>query len=148
MPKPASRFTLIPAVHLLLLKDDQILLLRRFNTGYEDGNYSVPAGHVEGGETATAAMCREAKEEAGLTIRPADLKFVHVMHRITDAERLDLFFAASTWEGEPTNREPEKCDQLRWFPMASLPANMIPYVRQAITHVQDRMPYSEHGWLA
>ena len=40
-----SRFPV--AVHLFFLRDDQILLLRRFNTGYEDGKYSVVAGHLE-----------------------------------------------------------------------------------------------------
>ena len=38
-----ERFKLVVAVHLLLIENKKILLLRRFNTGYEDGNYSVVA---------------------------------------------------------------------------------------------------------
>ena len=41
------RFQMPVAVHLLLVKDNKVLLLRRFNTGYEYGNYSVVAGHVD-----------------------------------------------------------------------------------------------------
>ena len=40
--------TAIPAVYLLLVQDGKILLIRRCNTGYQYGNYSVPAGHMEG----------------------------------------------------------------------------------------------------
>ena len=67
-------FRLPVAVHLLLVKDDRILLLRRYNTGYEDGNYSVVAGHVDGGEQLKSAMVREAREEAGLDISPSNLE--------------------------------------------------------------------------
>jgi len=79
------------AVHLFFLEDDQILLLRRFNTGYEDGKYSIVAGHLEAGETVTQAAAREAQEEAGVLIRPEDVQVVHVMNRKPNDERVDFF---------------------------------------------------------
>jgi 8-oxo-dGTP diphosphatase len=78
-----ERFKLIPAVYLLLRQDDEVLLLRRANTGYQDGKYSLIAGHLDGDELATEGMIREAKEEAGITIVKEDLKFVHLAHRLT-----------------------------------------------------------------
>ena len=71
----------IPASYLTLFKDNKILLLKRFNTGYEDGNYSMIAGHVDPNETFTQCIIREAEEEAGILLKPKDLKVVHVMHR-------------------------------------------------------------------
>ena len=77
-------FTAPVAVHLLLVEGGRILLLRRFNTGYEDGNYSLLAGHIGGGEELKAAMIREAREEAGIEISASDLSVVGVMHVMTD----------------------------------------------------------------
>lgn len=141
-----ERFTLFPAVFLLLIQDEKVLMLRRYNTGYEDGNYTLPAGHMDGGEPATIAMAREAKEEAGVTILPQDLSLVHTMHCLTNREGIHLFFIASQWTGEITNPEPEKCDDISWFPITTLPENTIPYVREAIKHWQNNVPFSEFGW--
>lgn len=141
-----ERFRLIPEAHLFIVRDGTTLLLRRANTGYEDGNYGVVAGHIEGGESARAATCREALEEAGLRIAPADLRFAHVVHRTTRGERISLFFEAVRHCGEPTNREPEKCDHLGWFPLDRLPDNMVPYVRRALELWQAGVPYSEDGF--
>jgi 8-oxo-dGTP diphosphatase len=141
-----KRFKLIMSVYLILIKDSNVLLLRRFNTGYEDGNYGLVAGHADGNERATDAMCREALEEAGLVIKPEDLKFVHFMHRSLNDERADVFFTANKWKGEPKNMEPDKCDDLSWFRLDELPPNTIKYVSEVIEHLQKGIYYSEFGW--
>jgi 8-oxo-dGTP diphosphatase len=143
---PEKRFKLILSVYLILVKDGKVLLLRRFNTGYEDGNYGLVAGHADGNERATDAMCREALEEAGLVIKPKDLKFVHFMHRRQNDERADVFFTADKWEGEPKNMEPDKCDDLSWFPLDNLPSNIIIYIKEVLENFQKGVYYSEFGW--
>jgi 8-oxo-dGTP diphosphatase len=141
-----ERFTAPLAVHVFLLKDDEVLLLRRYNTGYEDGNYSVIAGHLDGGEEVTAAAVREAKEEAGIDILPEHAAIVGIMHRKGNDERVDFFVEVREWTGEPVNLEPNKCDELAWYPLKDLPRNVIPYVRRAIDNMRDRRLFESYGW--
>lgn len=132
-------------VHLLFFREDQVLLLRRFNTGYADGQYSVPAGHLDGGETVMAAAAREAEEEVGVKIGPSDLTFSTVMHRMEEDERVDFFVHVHEWQGEPFNAEPEKCDDLCWVELKQLPLNMVPYVRRALQNHLAAIPFDEFG---
>lgn len=141
-----DRFTLSAAVYLLLIRDSQVLLSRRYNTGWSDGMYSLVSGHIDGREPLTIAMSREAKEEAGITIRPQDLQFVHVMHRNSDKEYIDFFFTTDTWEGELHNAEPEKCDELQWFPLNDIPNNTLPYIKQVIHDYRNQVAFSEVDW--
>ena len=104
----------------------EVLLLRPANTGYEDGSYSIPAGHDEAGETAAQTGAREAAEEVGVRIHPSHLDFALVMHRRAEEPRIDFFFAARGWDGEIENREPEKCGELLWAPLDHLPRNVVP----------------------
>ena len=60
-----ARFMVRATVYLILIQKKNILLLRRFNTGWEDGNYSLISGHLDGKESVIQAMIREAEEEAG-----------------------------------------------------------------------------------
>lgn len=146
MPSAKTRFMTPVAVHLFLIRQGRILLLRRFNTGYEDGNYSVIAGHLDGAETVLAAMCREAREEAGIELDPDAIRVVGVMHRISNDERIDFFILADQWSGEVRNLEPEKCDELRWMPVDRLPENTIPYIASAIETWRRGEWFSVFGW--
>ena len=133
-------------VHLLFFRDDKILLSRRFNTGYRDGEYSVPAGHLDGNETVRAAAAREAAEEVGVQIDKDDILFSSVMHRNEGDERVDFFLHILAWRGEPLNNEPNKCDDLYWEQVNSLPGNIIPYVRRAIRNHRKGIHFDEFGW--
>lgn len=145
-------FKFIPAVYLVLRKDNKVLLSRRFNTGYQDGNYSMIAGHVDGDEPLTAAMAREALEEAGIVVQEKDMLLIHTMHTRSeipgslDDERVDFYFAADIYEGDATIQEPHKCDDMSWFDLDALPENIVPRVKQALEHIKIASPYSKLGW--
>ncbi len=130
----AERFKLIPAVHLFFVQGESVLLLRRANTGYEDGNYSVVAGHIDGGEAVIQAAIREAREEAGVEIQPDDVQVVGVMHRLSNEERVDFFVEVKRWTGQVRNMEPDKCDDLSWFAWSELPDNLVPYIKRALNN--------------
>ena len=142
-----EKFKPYAAAYLVLIKDGQILLLRRFNTGYQDGNYSLVAGHLNGGETTKQCIIREASEEAGIKVSLEDLEVIHVVHRLTPTrEYFDIYLRAEKWTGEITNMEADKCDELKWHDMDGLPNNMLPEVKLALENINRNMHYGEFGW--
>ena len=98
-----DRFRTIIDVHLLLIRDGRILLAQRQGTGYADGQWHMPSGHLEEGESATECAAREGYEETGIKIDPSSLQLVHTMHRGhgTEAPRLGLFFTAAAPDRMP-----------------------------------------------
>ena len=55
MPAPADPYRPHVGVHLILTEGSKVLLLRRANTGFADGSWSLPGGSLENGETLPAA---------------------------------------------------------------------------------------------
>ena len=133
-------------VHLLLRRGDEFLLGLRENTGYEDGAWHPPAGHLEAGESVVDALIREADEEIGVRIAPSGVQFAHLMHNSSSGGRMALFFMVDKWEGDPDNREPDKCGALGWFPIDNLPDRMIEYCRTALAHIAAGRQFSVYGW--
>lgn len=140
------RATFPTTVHLLFIRENQVLLIRRYNTGFADGQYSVPAGHLDGGETVIAAARREAQEEVGVRLEPQHIQYSSVMHRLDGDERVDFFVHVQNWDREPVNAEPEKCDDIRWVNLDGLPENTIPYIRRALKNHLAGIKFDEFGW--
>lgn len=143
----SSKFQCPVAVHLFLIKSNKVLLLRRYNTGFCDGMFSVPAGHINGGENVVRAMIREVKEEIKVDINKKDLHIVQVMHRKEpEEERIDFFFESKKWRGKIEIGEPDKCSELKWVKLNSLPKGMVPYVRYALKQYLKKKPLTLFGW--
>jgi ADP-ribose pyrophosphatase YjhB (NUDIX family) len=143
-----ERFLLLASVHILFLKDSEILLSLRKNIS-SDGLYGLVAGHLDGGETVTNAIIREAKEEIGVDINPADFEIVTVCHSNNsknNKEFIQFYAICKKWKGEIRNNEPEKCGEVKFFPLDTLPENMVPYIREAIIKTVDGVKYYEYGW--
>ncbi|MFF3854029.1 NUDIX domain-containing protein [Micromonospora sp. NPDC002575] len=132
----------------LILRDghSRILLGERQNTGWADGQLGLPSGHLEDDESASTGAAREAEEEIGVLIKADELRLVHLMHHRTNSGRVALFFEARSWSGEITNTEPDKCAGWDFYDLADLPANVVPYVAEALRHVAAGQRYSERGF--
>ncbi|MFQ6399026.1 NUDIX hydrolase [Nocardia sp. KC 131] len=135
--------------HVLVIRDNELLLSKRRSEDEFDGLWHLPAGKLEAGESVAAAAVREAHEEIGIVIDPADLRLFHTAHVIGSGResRLGLFFEVLRWNGAPTNREPDKCYELRWFPLDALPEDsIIRYPLAGIRAFSSGSTYSERGW--
>lgn len=138
-----------PAVYVLFRRGDELLFVLRSNTGYMDGLYSLPAGHVETGEPYTVAAAREALEEVGLSVSPDDVSFLYMQHRYSSDNGTvwtDVFFDAGEWKGDPINGEPEKHSEITWFYDDELPENIMPYQRYALDRIAEGHSYGEYDW--
>ncbi|AIY16368.2 NUDIX domain-containing protein [Pimelobacter simplex] len=152
-----TRFVVVPASYVFLLRegaagaDTEVLLQLRQSTGYMDGHWAAAAaGHVERGETAEAAARREALEEVGVT--DLALTFATAMqrtaHDLPIDERIDFFFTARSWSGEPRIVEPAKCADLRWFPLSALPDPVVPHEAVVLAGLRagDLPGLTQHGF--
>lgn len=143
---------MVPAAYVLLLRDGasgtEVLLQLRSGTGFRDGYWAAAAaGHVERGEAATDAACREAAEELGVVVAAADLVPLVTLHRTENTgdpvdERVDFFFTCRRWQGEPTRREPERTADLRWCALDALPDPVVPHELVVLRALHDE---GRHG---
>lgn len=137
------------APHLILQKQNKILLLYRENTPVCNQLWCTPTGAIEPGETPSEAMIREAFEELGIEVD--GLKQVATVFYtgpdFFDPSKpycdLDIFFTASSYLGTPFNKEPHKHKEIQWFDMDHLLENMIPVARHGIQCYRDGVAYSE-----
>ncbi len=121
---------------------NKILFQRRYNTGWEDGKYTIPSGRIHEGELPIAAMIRELEEEIGVTAKPKDVEFVYFDY--VQDKYVNIFFRINAWEGTPKIMEHDKCDELKWIDLNDLPDNLVGRGKQILEDIQKGVKYAEY----
>jgi len=131
------------AVHVFVIKDNQVLLGCRQNTGWFDNTYDSVGGHFEIGEHLQQAAARELYEEANLKVSDDALKLFHITHYIGEKPYIYFMFLTKKWQGTLKNNEPKFMRELAFYPINKLPANITPYAKIALESINsDKLTYS------
>ena len=140
----SERFKSVVCADLLITKiiegQKYVLLMKRKNTGFNDGEYEIPGGHLEPNEDLFLGMIREAKEELLLDLHRNDLKVIHLMHHYT-GERLNFIFEADGEFLNPQIGETDKCEKLEWFPISNPPKNTTKKVQKMLKNISNNIFY-------
>jgi 8-oxo-dGTP diphosphatase len=146
----SDRFRLPAAVYGVLVEEGRVLLMRRAGSGYRDGQWGLPAGHLDGDEDLVSALVRELREELAITVAAGDVRLGLVLHSRAedeyDSEYLHLFFQVAKWDGTPVIAEPDKCTELVWAEPGHLPVGVIDYVVSALQALHHGRRLVLTGW--
>ena len=145
-----ERFRSLVAAALLLIKNNEVLLMQRANTGFGDGFWGLPGGSIDGNEPIKSALAREAFEELDITIDPSNLTLSSVLHvapHFRTKEEVFLFgFSSPSFTGEIKNKEPHKCSDIAFFPIDALPKNILEGSFTLIQNLSSHNNFSELHW--
>ena len=131
-------------VHVLLWREARLFLLRRAHTGFMDGYYGLPGGHLRRGESVGEAAVRECREETG--VQPQDIEPRCVLPYISGRHQgLNFLFEAHRFEGDPRVNEPEFFDGCCWARRDDLPARVAPWLADALAMPPGRW-FQEFRW--
>lgn len=140
-----QKYMMPVSVQLILKKENKILLMKRKNTGYEDGKYCLPGGHLEMNEEIREALIREAKEEIGIDININDIEFYKVLHMKINEEQEYIYFIFQTdsWSGDIINNEEEKCEEIIWVDVEKIPENTLNFIPELFGNNNSKyLPYN------
>ncbi len=116
---------------IFIVQDGALLLGKRKNC-YGAGDWGLPGGHLEYGETLREGAIRELKEELGINAR--DLELCTVVDDIENngGHYIHMSFVLNSYEGNISLKEPDKCYEWRFFPLGSLPENIFSAHRKIV----------------
>ena len=87
------------------------------------GQWGLIGGTQTIGETMEETLQRELLEEIGITVKLEDVVWNNFFQCLVN-EKIHFDhhgFVIENWSGEIENREPDKCDELKWFSEDELP---------------------------
>ena len=112
-PAPADNGGLAACVSFMLIRDSCCLVeRRRLDKPVDPGLVAIPGGHIEPGETHTAALARELQEE--LSIQASGHRYLCSLIHPASEPKLLHYYVITTWQGTIDAREAE-C--VFWLPL-------------------------------
>jgi len=130
---------------LIVEHNGEILMLKKKEN--RGGEYGLVGGRIEANESAMQALIRESLEEAGIILQPQNLQLVLVIHRQRlNYTTIHFFFKATQWDGHIENKEPHKCEHLKWVDITKLPGNTASVIKTGIKAYLKGKPYDEMGF--
>ena len=137
-------------VDLMLTRENngskEILLSLRKNTGYNDGKFELPGGHVEENEDIMEAMIREAKEELKIDLKVEDLKIEHILHHYK-GDRIKFILSAKKYTGNIEIGEPDKCEKIEWYEINKLPTNIDEKLKKILIEINQGIFYDNSNFV-
>jgi 8-oxo-dGTP pyrophosphatase MutT (NUDIX family) len=122
-PEAPAANSLVPSVNVFVVNErDEVLMICRT----DNGNWAVPGGAVDLGESVPQAAVRETLEETGITCEITGIAGIysdpkHIIFYTSDGEARQEFsiaFTARPLEGEPTPSDESK--EVVWVPKDEL----------------------------
>lgn len=141
----SERFKLIGGVLIIILNDKNEVLMTLRKNKFDSDKYSLPGGCMEDGETVKQAAVREIFEETNLNVKEKNIQIVSAMHRITpwNWQSIEYVLVTRKFTGTAEITEPDKCSDLRWFDLNTLPHNISDYAKRAIDNYINNETFSE-----
>ena len=119
MPKPITPLLTVDAV--ILYKTDNIILIRRKNPPFK-GEFALPGGFVDVGETVEEACKREAFEETSLKVRIEKLIGVFsAPDRDPRGHTVSIAFLCKPTSKNPKPKAQDDAESLEVTPLSELP---------------------------
>ena len=125
----------IPGVRGILVDEQRRLLLQR---RADSGQWGLPAGVVDVGDSVLDALSREVREETGLTVVRAELFGLYTEPRFSvvypngdEVQTFTVAFLVPEWSGSLSADSDEVVD-VGFFPLDALPENLYPIHRETI----------------
>ncbi len=120
------------AVAIIFTFDDKILFTVR-NENPDKGKLDLPGGFIDSNENAEMAACREIKEELGITILPANLKYVttspnNYLYKNVPYRTMDIFYECNLKSQEVSIVAKEEIKDLIWIKRNEIEIEKIGFI--------------------
>jgi 8-oxo-dGTP diphosphatase len=124
-------------VQAWIARDGAYLILKRNEEPFA-GEWDLPGGFVEMGESPTEAVVREVAEETGLTVSPTEVVGAFTSeYGDTGRHTVDIAYLCRIEHGEFALDTGEKSDAA-WFPLEDMPTLAFAGERQALRALLER----------